>query len=241
MYAIRSYYGMGQRANFEEDYTGETLQGSYIAGVYYPDKTRVGWWKNGYPEYFAKVLNATNWIGLRLVFNGEILDLNNVIVSDFRRELNMYTGLLLRSFTAELQSGSSVSVETERFLSIVDDNIGVIKYSIKSVDYTGNISIASYVDGDVKNEDSNYNEKFWDKVSESALENESIVTVRTKKTGFVVTTGARVEVWKNGEKLTLNFDSSIKEKYAENKTLVAVLPGDEIVIYKFAANSYNFV
>ena len=51
----------GQRANFEEDYSGDSLQGSYVAGVYYPDKTRVGWWKNGYPEYFAKVLNAANW------------------------------------------------------------------------------------------------------------------------------------------------------------------------------------
>jgi maltose phosphorylase len=48
---------MGQRANFEEDFTGHSLQGSYVGGVYYPDKTRVGWWKNGYPEYFAKVLN----------------------------------------------------------------------------------------------------------------------------------------------------------------------------------------
>ena len=30
---------MGQRANFEETYTGDTLRGSYVAGVYYPDKT----------------------------------------------------------------------------------------------------------------------------------------------------------------------------------------------------------
>ncbi len=49
---------MGGRANFEERYSGPSLQGYYIGGVYYPDKTRVGWWKNGYPEYFAKVLNA---------------------------------------------------------------------------------------------------------------------------------------------------------------------------------------
>ena len=65
---------MGMRANFEEDYTGDTLQGSYIGGVYYPDKTRVGWWKNGYPEYFAKVLNAPSWIGLHIKINGELLD-----------------------------------------------------------------------------------------------------------------------------------------------------------------------
>ena len=62
---------MGQRANFEEKYTGKTFQGSYIAGIYYPDKTKVGWWKNGYPEYFAKVLNAPNWIGIDIEINGE--------------------------------------------------------------------------------------------------------------------------------------------------------------------------
>ncbi len=42
---------MGQRANFEEQYSGESLQGNYMAGVYYPDKTVVGWWKVGYPVF----------------------------------------------------------------------------------------------------------------------------------------------------------------------------------------------
>jgi len=36
---------MGQRANYPETYSGESLQGNYVAGIYYPDKTRVGWWK----------------------------------------------------------------------------------------------------------------------------------------------------------------------------------------------------
>ena len=35
----------GQRANLEETYSGDSLIGSYVGGVYYPDKTRVGWWK----------------------------------------------------------------------------------------------------------------------------------------------------------------------------------------------------
>ena len=55
---------MGLRGNFEEQYSGDSLQGTYLAGIYYPDKTKVGWWKNGYPEYFAKVLNSVNWIGI---------------------------------------------------------------------------------------------------------------------------------------------------------------------------------
>ena len=83
----------GQRANFEEHYSGDTFQGSYIAGVYYPDKTKVGWWKNGYPDYLAKVLNAPSWIGINVRINDEILDLHTCLsVSEFRRELNMKEG-----------------------------------------------------------------------------------------------------------------------------------------------------
>jgi maltose phosphorylase len=29
--------------------------------------------ENGYPEYFAKVLNAPNWIGIDIEINGESL------------------------------------------------------------------------------------------------------------------------------------------------------------------------
>ena len=74
---------MGHRANFEEQYTGSSFQGSYVAGVYYPDKTRVGWWKNGYPDYFAKVLKAPNWIGIDVRVNGEPLDLNTATIQNF--------------------------------------------------------------------------------------------------------------------------------------------------------------
>jgi len=118
---------MGQRANFEEQYSGETFQGSYIAGVYYPDKTRVGWWKNGYPEYFAKVLNAPNWIGIRVLINGEEFDLNTCTkVENYQRELNMKEGWHKRTFIATLKSGIQLQVEAQRFLSLKHDELGVI-------------------------------------------------------------------------------------------------------------------
>ena len=102
---------MGQRANFEESYSGHTFQGSYIAGIYYPDKTKVGWWKNGYPEYFAKVLNAPNWIGIDIEINGEHFDLKTCkSVTNFRRELNMKEGWYNRSFEASLQNGTEIAV-----------------------------------------------------------------------------------------------------------------------------------
>jgi len=178
---------MGQRANFEETYTGQSLQGSYIAGVYYPDKTRVGWWKNGYPEYFAKVLNSCNWIGLNVKVDGETLDLNTAVaVNDFYRELDMQSGLLKRSFQATLPSGKMLAIKTERFVSIVKDEIGALSYSIVPINFSGSIEICSYLDFDVENEDSNYNEKFWESVSCGQENGSSYVHARTKKTSYEV-------------------------------------------------------
>ena len=192
---------MGQRANFEETYSGETLPGNYVAGVYYPDKTRVGWWKNGYPEYFAKVLNAANWIGIEVKIDDEILDLATAEVSNFKRILNMHAGYLERSFTAKLKSGKTVKVKSTRFCSIADDEVGAIRYNITAVDFDGKLTLTPFIDGDVKNQDSNYDEKFWEAVADEISGNEAYLTLRTKKTAFEVCTGSSIQLFKTQKKL----------------------------------------
>ena len=74
---------MGMRGNFEESYSGDHHQGTYLAGVWYPDKTRVGWWKNGYPEYFGKVINAMNFIAMDIYVNDTKIDLATQPIEDF--------------------------------------------------------------------------------------------------------------------------------------------------------------
>ena len=171
---------MGQRANFEENYTGETFQGSYIAGIYYPDKTKVGWWKNGYPEYFAKVLNAPNWIGIDIEINGENLDLNTcTAVKNFRRELNMKEGWYNRSFEATLQNGTQIAVNIRRFLSIVLDEVGIINYEITPLNKDTKIIYKPYIDAGVTNEDANWDEKFWEPLEVKKSGNEGFVTAQT--------------------------------------------------------------
>ncbi|OCX52479.1 maltose phosphorylase [Mucilaginibacter sp. PPCGB 2223] len=233
---------MGQRANFEETYTGETLPGNYVAGVYYPDKTRVGWWKNGYPEYFAKVLNAANWIGIGVIIGDEELDLNTCKVTDFKRVLNMHDGYLERSFTAELKSGKQVQVTAKRFCSIVDEEAGAISYSIAPINFDGEVTFTPFIDGDVSNADSNYDEKFWDEVAQEAEGNESYLTLRTKKTGFEVCTGSLFTISRTTEGAKVptyyygNAQNISKEKYVALVTKAPLLKGETTTIYKYAAN-----
>jgi maltose phosphorylase len=227
---------MGQRANFEEIYTGKTLQGNYVAGIYYPDKTRVGWWKNGYPEYFAKVLNAANWIGIEVTIGDEKLDLNTCKVTDFKRVLNMREGYLQRAFTAELASGKKLAINAKRFCSIVDEEAGAIKYAITPLNFDGDIAINAYIDGDIANKDSNYDEKFWDHVSNEVHNNEAYLTIKTKKTGFDVCTGSCTSAFVDGKAVSVEYKGIAKEKYVATTFTIAAKQGKEIAIYKYVAN-----
>jgi len=177
---------MGQRANFEEFYSGQSLQGSYLAGIYYPDKTKVGWWKNGYPEYFAKVLNSTNWIGIDIEIEGIKLDLNKAKIENFLRTLDMQQGILSRSFTATLENGKTVEVDVTRFLSMDDLDCGVIRYQLRPLNFSGKISFIPYLDGDVKNRDANYDEKFWNILESDSIYGEAWLLTQTKKLDFRV-------------------------------------------------------
>jgi maltose phosphorylase len=225
----------GQRANFEEKYTGDSLRGSYVAGIYYPDKTRVGWWKNGYPEYFAKILNAANWIGIHVSVDGEELDLNTVQIITFNRNLNMKTGLLSRCFTAELSDGKLVEVHAKRFLSIADQEVGAISYTVKAVNFSGRLTFQPYIDGDVVNEDSNYDENFWINISQKIDSCSGYVCLETKKTAFQVCTGMSFRVKLNQQPVSVETEKIEKDKYVGCGFDVEVKQGDEVCIEKYAA------
>jgi maltose phosphorylase len=226
---------MGQRANFEEKFTGSTLQGSYIGGVYYPDKTRVGWWKNGYPEYFAKVINSTNWIGINVIVNGDELDLAKCKVDEFRRVLNMKEGYLERSFIAEMENGIKIAVKSTRFLSMVDTELGAIRYSVKPLNADATIELRPYLDADVRNEDSNYGEKFWEVVDTSCTPKISYIVSRTKKLDFHVGHAMRNFIALNGNIEHIQPEVNSSAMFVENIFKVEAKAGDEVTLYKYAA------
>ncbi len=225
---------MGQRANFEEQYSGKTFQGSYIAGVYYPDKTRVGWWKNGYPEYFAKVLNAPNWIGINVAINSEQLDLNKCkTVQDFRRELNMKEGWLSRTFKATLQNGIEVEVNAKRFLSLNQDEMGVINYQVTPLNSDAEIVFQPYIDSGITNEDTNWDDKFWDTTQVSHDNNQAFIQAKTMKTDFYTCTFMESKVFINGKSVLIEPNVSADATLVSYSYKQNVKQGETYAIHKF--------
>lgn len=231
---------MGMRANFEEDYTGDTLQGSYIGGVYYPDKTRVGWWKNGYPEYFAKVLNAPSWIGLHIKINGELLDLNTCLeVKNFRRQLNMKEGWYERSFTTMLPNQQEIQVKVLRFLSLRYDELGALRYEITPLTTDATIEIESYLDSGIKNSDANWDEHFWNTLEISSEDNFATILAETKKTGFKVHTFMQNQLFIDNKALNISPKENKKENYIGLQYEVKVKQNQSFRIEKYGGYSIS--
>ncbi|WP_158974522.1 glycoside hydrolase family 65 protein [Cellulophaga sp. L1A9] len=225
---------MGQRANFEEKYTGHTFQGSYIAGVYYPDKTRVGWWKNGYPEYFAKVLNAPNWIGIDVEINGEYLDLNTCkVVSGYTRELNMKEGWYQRSFEAILPNDIKIKVRATRFLSLAINEIGAIAYEVTPLEADVEVIFEPYLDSGITNEDSNWDDKFWNTTAIASEGNQAFIEAHTMKTNFATCTFMQSQLIYNGEVTIQTPVESKTEFLVKHSYTQHVKKGETVALHKF--------
>lgn len=223
---------MGMRGNFEEDYTGDTHLGTYIGGVWFPDKTRVGWWKNGYPLYFGKVINAVRLNGIHVEVDGETLDLNTAQVEAFYRELDMQNGLFLRRFTVRT-AGGSVQVEAERFVSLAQKELLAVRYRL-TPDYDAHVVMRPYLDANVRNLDSNYDENFWDMLEEEETEDALALLTKTKENPFGTprfAVSAAMSCWADGlEMAGRRLDSG----YVETRYEGDVAAGEDVVMEKYA-------
>ncbi|KRO18061.1 glycoside hydrolase family 65 protein [Lacticaseibacillus saniviri] len=159
---------MGMRGNFEEGYSGDTLQGTYLGGVWFPDKTRVGWWKNGYPEYFGKAINAPAFNHIGITVNGEKIDLATSKFTDFYLALDMHQGLLTRSYVYHGHD-AAIKFTFERFLSNAVQEAALFKVSVDVLEGHADIQFDASLDGNVVNEDSNYDEQFWQALEENPV------------------------------------------------------------------------
>ncbi|MCT4488768.1 glycoside hydrolase family 65 protein [Levilactobacillus parabrevis] len=175
---------MGMRGDFEEGYSGDSLQGIYLGGVWYPDKTRVGWWKNGYPKYFGKVVNAVNFIKLPVELNGEAVDLAKDTISDFTLDLDLHRSVLTRSFTVE-RGDVRVALTFERFLSVSQQELSVQKVTAKNLGATAvDITLKPSIDADVMNEEANYDERFWDVLATDQRADRGSIVAKTTPNPF---------------------------------------------------------
>lgn len=225
----------GQRGNFEETYSSNTLQGSYVAGITFLDRTRVGWWKNGYPRFFSRIPNAPDWSGIYLRLIDEELDLAVWDVDSYERRLDMRTGISYRDFEVTSPKGNSLRVHVEHLNSMADQSLCLIKYSVTSVNYEGKISLVPYLDGDVKHESSNFDEKMWNILRAETTGEYAYLWTQTKREDSQLCCAMTYRLYKNSKEVTASPVKIEKEKLTGFSAGADVKPGDRVTLVKYTA------
>ncbi|MEG1562722.1 MAG: family 65 glycosyl hydrolase domain-containing protein [Bacteroides sp.] len=225
----------GQRGNFEETYSSDSLQGSYVAGITFLDRTRVGWWKNGYPHYFSRIPNAPNWSGIYLRLIDEELDLSQWDVLQFERRLDMKGGISFRDMLVTSPKGHSLKVHVEHVNSMANQNLCLIKYSVTSVNYEGKISLVPYINGDVKHESSNFDEKMWNILRAETTNEYAYLWTQTKREDSQLCSAMTYQLFKNGKEMTISPIKIEKEKVVGFSAGADVKPGERLTLIKYTA------
>ena len=136
---------MGVRGCFEEGYSGDTLKGSYFNGIY-ERRVQKGQSYKGITDTTEFMVNAADWLWLRIEAEGEELDLARSDIRSFQRSLYLKNGVLSRSFLWMTKMGKKIEVELERFLSMERIQTGAQRVCIRALDQAVTVTIKAGID-----------------------------------------------------------------------------------------------
>ncbi len=213
---------MGIRGQFDETYSGDKLIGTYYNGVFEEKPI-------SHPELFKGMstrncfmINANNWVYTKIFLDDEELDLAKVKFSDFSRELDMRTGILVRSFIWETKAGKKLKLTFERFVSMTNRYLSGQRIEMLPINFSGRVTIISGIDFTPIHEEEDKN--FWSEI----YKDDTSIMCRT------ISSEQRVY-----SKFSLNYAAKkvIQEgKLVANEVAVNLIQGEQKEFTKVVAN-----
>ena len=142
---------MGTRGNFEEGFSGDTLEGCYLGGIYVKEKQRYAWKRKCFPNYSNFMVNTTNWLRIYVEVDGEQFSMSDSDYSDYRREIDMRQGVLVRNLVFSTKSGLDTQLSWERLVSHHDRHCGAIRVSVKTINHNKPVKVTMLLDSKREN------------------------------------------------------------------------------------------
>jgi maltose phosphorylase len=175
------------------------------------------------------------WTSLKVWLNAEQPDLALCEVKSFRRTLNMQQGMLERTFEVVTPNGHNIEVSVQRFLSMAQTEVGVIKYAVKSLDFVGHIAFSPVIDGDFNSRYNPDSEPEWNVLQSRTQREVAHLWIQTRKTNFQICEAVTYDFFKNNAQIKTNPTKIEKPKVAGFSFGIDMKAGDAVCVYKFVA------
>ncbi len=150
----------GARGFFDEGYSGESLVGVYLNGIYEERYVAEPSAYKGISNRLCFMVNTVNWLYTRLELDGETLDLAESKYSSFRRELDFRTGELRREFIWETRSGKQLKLVFLRLLSMHTNELACQQIRLEPLNFSGPLKLTTGLDFSILHHMMGQN--FWD-------------------------------------------------------------------------------
>ena len=224
----------GQRGNFEEPYSSEHYRGSFVGGIPFLDKTRVGWWKNGFPTYYTRIPRAANWsyIGVRLI--DDELDLAQWAIDAFSRRLDMKEGIAYRDCSVTSLRGNSLRIQVEHLANQAHPDLCQIKYRVTSVNYRGKLSLVPALDIS-QDTSSPEGDKIWNVLGVGVYPDCAYLWTQTRREDAQVCYAQTYQFYKNGQEVNISPIRIERDLRPGFSLGVDVKPGDSVTLIKYVA------
>ena len=126
---------VGVRGSLEQG-SQNNLHATYFAGVF--DAT---------VDFFTELANAPSWIGIKIIADGESIDLEKGELLTYRRILDMKKGILTQLLRWKSETGKITRFESYRLVHLCHKHTALIKGIVVPENYSGTISIRGGLDG----------------------------------------------------------------------------------------------
>src|SRR5690606_18271769 len=213
---------MGIRGFFEEGYDGKSLIGTYFNGIYEVPKDIKKSHYKGISDKLHYMVNATNFLYTRIYVNGKLYEFNPQKISNFKRELDLKSGLYRRSYQIE----NLLEIEFERLLDMKNYQVSHQIIRLKPINYHGHVDIELGLDMGVKHWGQ---QGFWEVIDQNnrfiygqTTTNQKLMTLYKLKTNTVCNSTFN---YKNKQNIERNSFELSKEISIE-KTIINVIDKD---------------
>jgi kojibiose phosphorylase len=167
------------RGAFEEGLIGD-LPATLIHGVF-----------DDAPLVATELANAPDLLPLTLLVGDERVQLDAGTLLHYERVLSLHNGVLTRAFRWRSRSGQTVDICYERFVSLADKNVIVLRCQITPVDFSGSLTLEAALDGNVDNAGLPH----WNKGEQGHTDQQTIfLQSTTRATGIMLCEAARLQV-----------------------------------------------
>jgi trehalose/maltose hydrolase-like predicted phosphorylase len=132
----------------EQQANGTNYPGTYIAGGYNQLESEVA----GRTVVNEDLVNFPNWLWLTFrIHDGDWLDLWKTPPLEYRQELNLREGLLLRRFRFADARGRITSIESRRLVHMEKPNLAALEWRLTPENWSGAVVLRSGLDGSITN------------------------------------------------------------------------------------------